>query len=152
MDLDVRANVHGTMLLKDIKCPICDRLQKAGDSKLRTRTGFSKVKCKAKTCGEVVQSSWWKCRCGIPWIKCPRHVLSQLGCASKRPKVGPSIGAQRLATYGVDRPLPVFKPAVISETSSSDADFEPAKVSPEDQQLESGDDAAVNSQSPSTGE
>ena len=60
-----KANVYGTMRLSEIKCPICDRLQPVGGAKLRTSTGFSMIKCKATTCREVVQSNWWKCRCGV---------------------------------------------------------------------------------------
>ena len=121
---EVRANVHGTMRLKEIRCPICDRPQPVGDAKLRTKTGgFSKFRCKASTCEAVVTSSLWKCRCGIPWIKCPRHILSQVICANKRSRAGPATKAQRLATHGVDKPLPVMKPAVISETSCSEIEL-----------------------------
>ena len=91
----VRANIRGTMQLKDIKCPICDSLQTIGYAKLRTKTGgFSMIMCKADTCEAVVHSSWPKCRCDIPWVKCPRHVLSQIGCITKRRKAGSSMKLQ----------------------------------------------------------
>ena len=62
---DVRANVAGQLKLKNAKCPTCGAEQKVEGLKLRTRTGFSQLKCKAKDCGEVALSSLWRCRCNL---------------------------------------------------------------------------------------
>ena len=74
-----RANIHGTMLLKDIGCAKCCHYQRVGNHKLRTSTGFSMVKCRNALCGEFQCSSLWQCRCNVGWIKCPRHVLCNVG-------------------------------------------------------------------------
>ena len=68
-----KANVHGLMQLKDLKCPTCHAEQKVAGMKLRTRTGFSELKCKVDHCGEVALSNIWRCRCNLLWTRCPRH-------------------------------------------------------------------------------
>ena len=52
-----RANIHGTMQLKDIKCPTCHTERKVEGMKLRVSTGFSQLKCKRPSCSEVSLSS-----------------------------------------------------------------------------------------------
>ena len=107
--VQVKANIHATLQLKDVICPKCGRGKKVGDSRLLTKTGFSNLRCKNETCGDITNSAQWMCRCNVLWIKCPRHV--HIPKASQtRPKRGePSLKAQRLATFGVDKPLPTFK-------------------------------------------
>ena len=108
-----RANIHGLMPLKDICCAKCGNCQKVGGNKLHTITGFSMVKCKTPQCEEVQCSSRWHCRCNTRWIKCPRHVLN-LGSQGpkRRIRTEPSLKAQRLAVFGEDKPLPLFRKEV----------------------------------------
>ena len=94
------------MKLQDILCPCCDEAQKVAKSKLRTKSGFSKVKC--KNCKEIRPSAAWRCRCRKLWIKCPMH-LHQRVTAVKRRKHIPSTKEKLLAKYGIDRPLPKLR-------------------------------------------
>ena len=73
--------------------------------RVRTKTGFSMVKCQSQSCGRVSCSNLWRCRCRLLWTKCPRHVLTP-SSRTKRPDKTPSLKKQREAIYGVDRPLP----------------------------------------------
>ena len=105
---DVKANVTGQLKLKDVKCPTCGAEQKIEGLKLRTASGFSKLKCKAKDCGEVALSSLWRCRCNLLWTRCPRHV-HEVQTSVKRSRKDNTIRKIREATYGVVRPQPVHR-------------------------------------------
>ena len=56
----VKACLDAYMELKDIRFPMCDHRQSVGKQKLRTQTGFSKVKC--ERCSEENPSLKWRCR------------------------------------------------------------------------------------------
>ena len=57
------------MPLTSIICPKCSVGQDPKGMRLITSVGFSNVMC--RTCKGISPSSIWKCRCRIPWIKCP---------------------------------------------------------------------------------
>ena len=82
---DDEAAVHADMDLKQIVCPTCGKENGVGSMGLCTKTGFSKVKCRAADCGDVQVSSLWRCRCRVPWTRCPRHVHSETRRAARKP-------------------------------------------------------------------
>ena len=103
-----QARLHALMKLRDILCPACQTSQKVGSMKLRTATGFSKIKCKNKICNESRPSAQWRCRCQKLWIKCPLH-LHLKATAISRKKREATVKEKLLARYGVDRPLPMMR-------------------------------------------
>ena len=104
-----------------------------GKLKLRTKTGWSQIKCKSKplclqflegTCGDgenchfahggekcvaVRPSSQWSCRCRTPWIKCPRHIHEPAALFRGVKKVL-SERKRLIPIYGTTKPLPAVKP------------------------------------------
>ena len=66
------------MTIKSLACPKCEVRQDVTKMKLKTKAGFSSLKCKAKSCEQVTLSSMWKCCCRIQWVKCPLHVHASL--------------------------------------------------------------------------
>ena len=65
-------NLEKEMPMTNIFCPRCGASQDPKGMRLVTTSGFSNVMC--KICNGTFLSSVWRCRCRIPWIKCPRHV------------------------------------------------------------------------------
>ena len=108
-DEGTRAAVDAYLNLNQMVCSICGCEQNVGTIRLITKTGFSKAKCRNKECGEVQLSSIWKCRCKMPWVRCPRHVHSAEKRAMRKPKAVPTRKAQRQSIYGSDRPPPSEK-------------------------------------------
>ena len=61
----IRASVLAYLELKDVVCSKCWTSSKVGNLKLRTKAGFSKMKCESELCGETMPSSQWRCRCKL---------------------------------------------------------------------------------------
>ena len=94
------------MPLTSILCPKCGAGQDPKGMRLITPAGFSNVKC--SLCKGISPSSIWKCRCRIPWIKCPRHehVPSQ-SAAKPNGRIRRSRTGKSFDKRGRDVPLPI---------------------------------------------
>ena len=101
---------------------------------MRTKTGFSKLKCKMKTCGEVSQSSTWRCRCGLLWTNCPRHV-HELKAPVRHVRKDKANKHRREATYGVVRPHPTSKDTRGEHSAGTDLSADEGKTDLREQRL-----------------
>lgn len=118
------------MPLTSITCPKCSSSQSPKGMRLLTKAGFSNILCRG--CNAVTTSSIWKCRCRIPWIKCPRHehvstnVLKPNGRRIHKSRMGKGCDAR-----GKDVPFPMIrirkgkneKPTLHAQHSRSHSQF-----------------------------
>ena len=103
-EVEAKRSIKRNMPLTEIACPRCEAKQSTERLKLQTKAGFSNLMC--KRCEEATSSSRWKCRCRIPWIKCPIHVhvRKKLARGIKEPATRRSKGAT--PSRGVDVQMP----------------------------------------------
>ena len=137
--------VHATMKLQNILCLGCNASQKVSDNRLRTKTGFSQIKCKGKgnilcnkfeeggcvygdtclyshgqQCNMARPSNMWRCRCLRLWIKCPIH-LHKTDMMKRKVIKEPTRKQKMIASYGIGRPMPKVKRGVKVATTTGNA-------------------------------
>ena len=94
------------MPLASIACPNCGAGQDPKGMRLITSVGFSNVMCKA--CKGISLSSIWKCRCRVPWIKCPRHEhVPNQSAAKPNGRIQRSRTGKSFDKRGRDVPVPI---------------------------------------------
>ena len=94
------------MTLASITGPKCGDGQDPKGMRLITSAGFSNVRC--SHCEEVSSSSIWKCRCRIPWIKCPRHEhVPNQSAAKPNGRIHRSRTGKCFDKRGRDVPVPI---------------------------------------------
>ena len=97
----------GKVLLKDLACPACMKLNPINGLKMHKNSAFSNLKCKA--CGDTTSSKNWACPCGLLWYKCSKHVRE----VTKATGSSRTMKRTRIHTeWGVDKPLPKARKVV----------------------------------------